>query len=189
MEPLQIAVIGYGANEGAALDGLLAGVAARLQSHGLRLAGAVQRNTHNGDRCRCDMTLEDLTTGKLVGISEHRGENARGCRLDQAKLEEIVGLALSSVESGADLLIVNKFGKRESEGHGFRAAIEAAIDAGIPVLASVSDANSAGWNDFVQGLDVVLAADEDAIMRWCLTCTGYSAEGATTEQPEATVAA
>ncbi len=172
MQQLNIAVIRYGAKDGAALDGLLARIAAQLSARGLKLAGAVQHNTDNGNRCRCDMTLQDLRSGRLIEISEKRGENARGCRLDQMALEEMVGLALAAVEADAQLLIVNKFGKHEGEGHGFRAAIEAAIDADIPVLVAVSDNNYPRWSDFVQGLDRELAKDEAAIVKWCIEAAG-----------------
>ncbi len=70
---MRIAAVVYPVSEGAHADTVISDVARRLKSDGMRIAGAVQHNTYNGDRCRCDMTLEDLSSGRLVQISEDRG--------------------------------------------------------------------------------------------------------------------
>lgn len=163
----RLAAVLYSAGAGARADAVLAEAVGALRRQGWRLGGAVQHNTPVADRCACDMTLEDLGSGRLVDISENRGPLARGCRLNSVALEELTGLAASSIAHGIDLLIVNKFGKRESEGHGFRQAIEAAVAAGVPVVALVSHDNLAGWEAFTAGLDDRLAADAQAIVSWC----------------------
>lgn len=163
----RLAAVLYAAGAGARADEVLAEAVAMLRGQGWRLAGAVQHNTPVADRCACDMTLEDLGSGRLVDISENRGPLARGCRLNSVALEELTGLAAAAIASGVDLLVVNKFGKRETEGHGFRQAIEAAVAAGLPVIALVSHDNLAGWEAFTQGLDDRLAADTRAIVSWC----------------------
>jgi nucleoside-triphosphatase THEP1 len=132
-QPAPLGAIVYGAEQAAA-DAVLTSVARVLAGLGTRLAGAVQHNPSRPDRCRCDMVLEDLATGEIIAISEDRGPEARGCRLNPAALEQLVGAAAASLERGADLLIVNRFGKREAEGRGFRAIIETAVTSGVPVL-------------------------------------------------------
>ena len=168
----RLAAVVYEAGRGGDVDGLLAGMAVALKAAGARVAGAVQHNTHGGDRCRCDMTLEDLASGALVAISENRGPQARGCRLNPAALEEIVGLVGAAVERGADILIVNKFGKREAEGRGFRQVIEAAISQGMAVLVAVSSENIAHWQSFAAGFDTRLPADPSRIAAWCRQALG-----------------
>ncbi len=157
----------YDTGSGGAADILLADTTRTLTSRGFRLAGAIQHNIAGDDGCLCDMTLEDLTSGSLISISEKRGPLARGCRLDTAALEHVVGLATGAVEGGADMLIVNKFGKREAEGHGLRQVIEAAVGRGIPVLVAVSAGNLAAWNDFTGGLDTRLPLDPQYVATWC----------------------
>ncbi len=166
-ERIRIAAVIYSVSESAHADNVLNDVARRLKSRGMRIVGAVQHNTHNGDRCRCDMTLEDLSSGRLVQISEDRGPEASGCRLDSSALEEIVGMVCSSLEGGPDLMVVNKFGKREGEGSGFRAAIEQALDSGVAVLTAVSSTNLPEWENFTGGLDERLPLDPAAIAAWC----------------------
>lgn len=173
----KLAAVVYEAGRGGDGDGVLAEVARALRGSGLRLAGAVQHNRPAPDRCRCDMVLEDLASAVTVEISENRGPEARGCRLNPAALEEIVGLAGTAVEHGAQLLIVNKFGKREAEGRGFRQVIEQAIERGTPVLVAVSAENLAAWAAFADGFDARLPFDAQLITAWCRHATRTRQEG------------
>lgn len=104
-QPAPLGAIVYSAEQSAAADAVLTSVARVLAGAEYRLAGAVQHNPSRPDRCRCDMVLEDLATGELIAISEDRGPEARGCRLNPAALEQLVGAAAASLERGADLLI------------------------------------------------------------------------------------
>ena len=69
-----------------AADRALRDVAMTLIERGSRLAGLVQRNTARPGRSRCDMVLEELASGELIGISQDRGPLARGCALDVGQL-------------------------------------------------------------------------------------------------------
>ena len=64
---------------------------------------------------------EVWTTLGALRISQDRGKWARGCRLDAGSLELAVAQVASALDVGADLMIINKFGKHEAEGRGFRA--------------------------------------------------------------------
>lgn len=165
---MRIGAFVYDPGRGADVDVVLASVAARLVREGIRLGGAIQINSADGNRCSCDMSLQDLSSGRTVLISENRGPLARGCRLDPRGLEEVVGLVEASIERGIDFLIINKFGKREAEGKGFRAAIEAALAGGAPVLVAVSEASLPAWQEFVSGLDERLPFDEHSAIAWAL---------------------
>lgn len=168
VDTVTIGTVVYPEGDGEKADDILRTVAQQLKAGAVRLAGAIQRNTENPQYCRCDMTLEDLAGGRLVDISEDLGPGSSGCRLNSAALEEIVGLVCASLDQGADLLIVNKFGKREAEGAGFRAAIEAALARNIAVLVAVNSGNQQAWEEFSGGLDVRLPLDPDAIIGWGL---------------------
>lgn len=171
---MKIASFVYDSGKGAEVDIILASIAASLHAAGLKLGGAIQINSDDGNRCSCDMSLQDLATGRQVLISENRGPLASGCRLDPRGLEEVVGLVEASIARGIDVLIVNKFGKRESEGKGFRDAIEAALAHGAPVLVAVSGASLDAWDAFVEGLDERLAFDAEAAIDWVLQALGHA---------------
>src|SRR3989338_9858268 len=98
-------------------DALIAAVAQQLQTDGLRISGTVQSNIERPDRRKCDMDLMILPQGPVVRISEDRGDLAWGCTLDSGALGQSVAQGQRR-PSGADMLIVNKFGKRAGEGEG-----------------------------------------------------------------------
>lgn len=161
-----------------AADALLFDLAVRLRARGLRLAGAVQRNVDRDPARRCDMDLHVLTAGAVVRISQNLGSQARGCRLDAAGLEQAVGLVGAALGSGPDdvpdLLLVNKFGKQEVDGRGFRPLIAQALLQDIPVLTAVSSGNLAGFRAFADDMADSVPATPEAVEAWCLRAVGRS---------------
>lgn len=153
------------------IDQLLAEVAQRLQSEGWPLAGAVQQNS--AQTCAdgpCDMDLRLLDGSGTIRISQSLGALSEGCRLDPAGLEAAVGrVAVSLMRSGTTprLMIVNKFGRQEAEGRGFRPVIAEALGAGIPVLIGVGHDHGAEFAAFAGGLATELTPDIDTILGWC----------------------
>ena len=103
------------------------------------------------------MVLVDLAGGRSIRISEDRGAGARGCRLDTNELLQAMSLARGAMTARPDLLIVNKFGKSESEGGGFRDLIAEAVEQEIPVLVAVPWRNIDAWRRFAG----VFAAEHD----------------------------
>lgn len=119
-------------------NGRMAALARRLAAQDLRLAGAVQTNLDRGADCACDMELTVLgTDAPPIRISQSLGAGAQGCRLDTDALERAAALAARGLE-GADLALVNKFGKQEAAGRGFRDFIAAALAGEIPLLIAVA---------------------------------------------------
>lgn len=148
--------------DAAVADAALRGLRDAALAAGLRLAGAVQRDDPRPGRAACDMILEELSTGVEVPISEDRGPQARGCRLDADGLARAIALTLAALERGADLLLLNKFGKAEAEGRGFRPAIAAALERGVPVALCVPARNLEAWRSF---------AGDEAMETAAATCT------------------
>jgi nucleoside-triphosphatase THEP1 len=172
---MKVAAILYEMGEGLATDILLTDIAHQLRDAGLKLAGAVQYNSSAPRRSQCEMTLEDLATGRRTKASEDRGPLARGCRLDAGALEDIVGLAVASLNPDTQLVVINRFGKQEAEGHGFRPMIESAVLLDVPVLTAVNRAHLESWRAFVADEPLLLAPVQTEIERWC----GAAIPGAT----------
>lgn len=162
-----LAGIPYGTGQGPEIDDMLVAIVERLRARKLRLAGAIQHNTDGGDRCRCDMTLEDLATGQRIDISEKRGPQSQGCRLDSFALEASVGLVTQSLAESRDIVVINRFGKREAEGHGFRQIVEQAMEQGVPLLVAIAEGQWQAWQDFTGGYAQQLPVDADAVLAWC----------------------
>lgn len=147
-------------------DLLLAGLAADLADRGLRCCGTVQINTERADAGPCDMDVRVLPDGPVLRISQDLGRQSRGCRLDPAALETAVGLAASGLTAGADFLIVNKFGKHEAEGRGFRPVIAEAVARGRPVLVGLNALNRAAFEAFADGMAIQLSPEPAALKAW-----------------------
>lgn len=163
-------MLGYVIAEGrGAADRVLADVARHLHGEGWPLAGAVQVNSERGEMHPCDMDLHVLAADRIVRISQNLGSLAKGCRLDPSGLEQAVGMveaALDAVHTPR-LLIVNKFGKQEIDGRGFRPVIGRALAAGIPALTAVNSANLPGFLAFSGDMAEPLTLDFDTILGWC----------------------
>ena len=142
---------------------LAADILRRLAAHfdglGARCCGFIQHAAPRADRARCDMELEDLSSHETLKLSEDRGEGARGCRLDAVELANAVVRAHDMLATGADILIVNKFGKMEAEGGGFRPVIADALERGIPVLIAIPTCNLDSWRAFAGDLAGEITAE------------------------------
>ncbi|MEM9344110.1 MAG: DUF2478 domain-containing protein [Pseudomonadota bacterium] len=149
-------------------DRLLDQVAAGLMARGIPLAGAVQRNPEGARDGRCHMDLHVLAADRTVRISQDLGALAKGCRLDPGGLETAVGLAEAALEGDPTprLVIVNKFGKQEVDGKGFRPLIGRALAAGVPVLVGVSAGNRDGFDAFAEGLSEQVHPTYESLMAW-----------------------
>lgn len=148
---------------------LLAEVAATLQAENIPLAGVVQVNEEFDPARPCHMDLHILDGGEVIRISQNLGTLSKGCRLDPASLEQSVGLVERALAAGPRLLVINKFGKQEIEGRGFRPLIGQALADGIPVLTATSSESAASFEAFADGLAEALAPEADAILLWCRT--------------------
>lgn len=152
-------------------DDLLAAVAERLGQAGVVLGGAVQINTDRPDRSRCDMDLRVLPAGPVVRISQRLGPGAVACRLDSGALEQ-AGVEIARHLGGAQLVIINKFGKQEAAGRGLAPVIAEALAQGLPVLTGVTPAAHDGFLTFAAGLAEALDPDPDTVTGWCRAALG-----------------
>ena len=148
------------------LEPLLHDVARAAMARGLRLTGIVQVNSDRSGDARCDMDAIVLPDGPVIRISQSLGPAARGCRLDAAGLETAVAAAAARLDAGADLLIVNKFGKQEAAGRGFRDAIARALELGADVLVGVNGANLPALEAFAGEAVPRLPAERVALLAW-----------------------
>jgi nucleoside-triphosphatase THEP1 len=171
-----LAAVVYGADDDP--DRLIAGFAADLRRAGGRPVGVVQL----GRSCRAEhprLGVVMLPDGEVVRLAprdfaSQAEPHVTGCRLDADRLAGLATRLATAIEGGADLVIINRFGRSEAAGKGLIDLIPQALDADIPVLIAVPEQRFASWIRFSEGMNVRLACRREALDRWWLTVTGPS---------------
>lgn len=151
-----------------AVNRALSSLADALMARGLRVIGTTQTDTPRPKTHHCDMDVRVLPEGTIIRISQDLGPNSRGCRLDPNALETAVAQTQARLD-GADILIINKFGKHEAEGRGFREVIGEAAARGIPVIVGTNGLNVDAFQDFCDGTATALPAEAQALLDWADT--------------------
>ena len=161
---LPLAAIRY--RRGFNVDELLLGSSAELRSHGLRVGGIIQRSS--GDRAECASSIHavDLRSGRTFSIWEQRGACASGCRLDERGLLDTEPAIMSALADGVDLIVINRFGRAESQGRGLIECFSVAIGTGVPVLTAVRAPYDEAWREFHGGLGQELPTEMAAVTSW-----------------------
>jgi hypothetical protein len=114
------------------------------------------------------MEVEELASGIVLQLSEDRGREARGCRLDRGVLSEAVALVSASLENQPELVILNKFDKVEAEGRGFRDTLADAVQLGVPIVIGVPYRNIDQWRAFTEGLAEECFVGSSRLHDWLL---------------------
>ena len=147
------------------VDGFVAGLVGDLRAAGWRLSGVIQSRGVADAECHCaDMDLTSISTGEVFRISQPLGNGSRGCRLHPGALAQCSAQLERELHGEVDLLVLNRFGRGESEGRGFRDLI-ARAGSETPMVIGVTGSYCAGKNivtELIQtfGFSVI---DEDRV--------------------------
>ena len=149
------------------IDLLLAQFAAMQIGQGTRVRGVLQSRGSQTGECNCrDMDLRVIGAVQKFRISQSLGNGSSGCRLHSGKLVECSAFLDQQLEQGCDLLVLNRFGKGESDGHGFRDLINKAIAMDVPVLLAVRPTYVESWNAYVGNCAEILSPDIQCLEEW-----------------------
>lgn len=148
------------------LDQVLYKFAQDEMARGTHVVGVVQVNTDRADCPKCDMDVDVLPDGPTIRISQDLGAESSGCRLDPAALEQAVLEVGKRLDDKTALLILNKFGKHEASGRGFRDTIAQAMEMEIPVLCGLNGMNQIAFEDFTDGHAEQVDATPEALAGW-----------------------
>lgn len=148
---------------GVNVDVQLTHICTLLNDKGLIIGGLIQENS-------CDdvsgVQLVDIRSRQKFNIWENRGLHASGCRLDEARLLATAKVIEQAIVDRVDMLVINRFGRAESEGKGLRDCFAKAIDAGIPVLTGVRDPYTKAWKKFHGGMAHELLVTDTKMENW-----------------------
>ena len=149
-------------------DAVLCEFAADLSARGVRAVGMVQA----GQCADSSLSAVLLHSGEKLLLAQDFDPAASGCRLDVGRLQNAGTRIACALEAGADLLMVNRFGKRERDGRGLGYLIERALRADIPVVIAVSSHRLADWIKFAGGTSIELACNRHALESWWCAVSG-----------------
>jgi nucleoside-triphosphatase THEP1 len=143
-------------------DTILRDFASDLNARGFRAVGMTQA----GQCADSSLSVVLLHSGETLLLAQDLDPAASGCRLDVARLQNAGARVAGALEAGADLLIINRFGKRERDGQGLAYLIERALEARTPVVIAVSSGRLAEWIKFAGHMTVKLACDRHSLDSW-----------------------
>jgi nucleoside-triphosphatase THEP1 len=142
-------------------DAILRDFASDLNARGLRAVGMVQA----GQCADSSLSAVLLNSGETLLLADD-SDPAASCRLDVIRLQHAGDRVAAALDAGADLLVINRFGKRERNGKGLIYLLERALDAGTPVVIAVSSDWLPDWIKFAGDMTVKLACDRQALDGW-----------------------
>lgn len=145
-------------------DEVLRGFAADLAIQGVRAVGLVQLGHREFDVPKLNAVM--LHSGEQVRLFQDLGPGAKGCKLDLGQLLDAGTRVADAIDAGADLVIINRFGKQEREGKGLAYLIERALSSDIPVVIAVPSHRFAEWIAFADGMSVKLHCNRAALDDW-----------------------
>ena len=143
---------------------------------GYRIHGMLQTEHPQRESCCPTMFLRNLQGESSIQISQSLGKGSTGCRVDPGAIAEATARLEHELDDDIDLLILNRFGRCESEGGGLRPVIEKAVLKNIPVLIAVRAKYRAQWDDFVGEFCRDLDCEFEEITGWCNTALGQRTE-------------
>lgn len=147
------------------IDDLLTKAVRILRSRNVKIAGILQETILDGSSERT-LQLRSLADEWAVPVLEKRGVAASGCRLDYNAIAQVSVRLEAVFAQGADLLILNRFGRAESEGGGLRRIYERAAMEDLPVLTAIRSEYLDAWQSFHGGLGTELPPDLSSILDW-----------------------
>jgi hypothetical protein len=145
-------------------DEVLLGFCAVLKGEGFRPVGLVQHGHCQGNQS--DLSALLIHTSEKIRLFQDLGTCSTGCRLDVGQLITAGSRVVTAIDHGADLVVINRFGKLEREGKGLSFLIELAMSAGIPAVIAVPENRFPDWVTYSEGMSVKLGCDQASLHRW-----------------------
>jgi hypothetical protein len=133
-----------------------------------RVVGVVEEAARDAPARACGPgRLLSLADGCSYSLFQELGEGSAACALDPQGVVLAGEAVRRDVARGCDLVLLSKFGKLEAENRaGLIPAFVAAIEAGVPVLTSVSPKYADAFSAFAAPFYTVLPAEVAAIEDW-----------------------
>ncbi len=151
---------------GAPVNDLMAKVRAHLSAQGVAIGGICQDSVWDEASGQKTLVVREINGAWELPILEYRGKEARGCRLDPQAITDLSHRLDMLFGTRPDLMMINRFGRAESESRGLRDVFERAALEHIPLLVAVREDYCDAWRAFHGGMGLELPMDEAAVYDW-----------------------
>jgi hypothetical protein len=134
----------------------------------IRIVGVMEVFDSLRDDGACKRSfLRSFADGQTFPLFQEFGQAADACALLPEGLISAAHAVCRDISRGCDLVILSKFGKLEAEnGSGLVPAFVAALEAGVPILTSVSSRYRPAWETFATPLFSTLGCSDDVLDSW-----------------------
>jgi nucleoside-triphosphatase THEP1 len=132
-----------------------------LTIRGYRVVGLIQTRLDDGGAA-----VTVLPTGETIPLAQRRPARAHSSPPYHCDLTEAATRVDALIEAGADLVIINRFGKLEAEGTGLVDEIARALTFDIPVVVAVPEFRFSEWLSFCRGMGVKLQCRNGSLQSW-----------------------
>jgi hypothetical protein len=142
-------------------DRLLTEFVRELMIHGHRVVGLIQTRLSDGGAA-----VSVLPTGETIPLAPKLGTPSDSSHIGPCDLGTAAARIDSLIEAGADLVIINRFGKLEAEGTGLVDEIARALALDIPVVVAVPEHRFLEWLSFCHGMGIKLPCRDGSLRNW-----------------------
>lgn len=163
MDPI-LAALHY--ERGVDVSAVLVEAIDRLRKLGVAVGGLLQEPEIAGPEPCAMLRVVDVRSSQHARITQDRGREARGCKLDEQGLVAMSHCIDNAIRDRVDLIIISRFGRAEAAGGGLLAGFTDAVCAGVPLLTAVREPYCERWREFHGGLAVDLPPSADAVLGW-----------------------
>lgn len=110
-----------------------------LKARGIKAGGMTTEEQREGES-RVGFLIQDVFTGKqgwLAHVNQPNGPRIGKYRVNLGNLEDIGAKAIRNAIRTADIIVIDEIGPMELHSQAFRQAVQEAMSAGKPVIATV----------------------------------------------------
>lgn len=160
-----VKVVGIQGGDSSAVQALLGRLAGRWLADGIRVAGVIEENHPGLRKGDGGALLRNVRSGAAYAIYQNLGSQSTACCINPGGVAEACQAVIDDMAS-ADVVILSKFGKLETERGGLLDAFIEAASLGRPVLTAVSPSFIEHFAAFTGPWGAVLPVDEAHIRDW-----------------------
>lgn len=139
-----------------------------LLSQGVLVHGLLQENILDAHGVRMGVDAIDIHTQNRIELmrpSPYERKHKK-CSLNLAQLSEATRILRRAVDEKADIVLVERYSKTESDGGGLADDLLNLMASGIPTVVSVLEDERAAWLRYCGGLADTIDCHQDALINW-----------------------